>query len=135
MIPKVIRFITSILGFALGMTTYATLMKAFPALKFGAEIYGLIASVSVGIVVGIIFYAIEPWFTDKFKDIAKVMDKEISKYPQTDILLGFYRSYSWVRNSLLSKWYNEHNTYNRRILSFYYIWVYGLLRYKSSIKE
>ncbi|CEI74341.1 MULTISPECIES: PIN/TRAM domain-containing protein [Romboutsia] len=88
MIPKVIRFITSILGFALGMTTYATLMKAFPALKFGAEIYGLIASVSVGIVVGIIFYAIEPWFTDKFKDIAKVMDKEISKYPQTDILLG-----------------------------------------------
>ncbi|MCR8745927.1 PIN/TRAM domain-containing protein [Romboutsia lituseburensis] len=88
MIQKITRFVIGILGFTLGVTTYSTLMKEFTMLKFGADAYGLIASVSVGIVIGLIFYAIEPWVINKCKDLAKIMDKEISKYPQTDILLG-----------------------------------------------
>ncbi|MGL4911701.1 MAG: PIN/TRAM domain-containing protein [Romboutsia sp.] len=88
MIQKVTRFVIGILGFTLGITTYSTLMKQFKVLMFGAEAYGLIASVSVGIVIGLLFYAIEPWVINKCKELAKVMDKEISKYPQTDILLG-----------------------------------------------
>ncbi|CEH36085.1 PIN/TRAM domain-containing protein [Romboutsia lituseburensis] len=88
MIQKITRFVIGILGFTLGVTTYSTLMKEFTVLKFGADAYGLIASVSVGIVIGLIFYAIEPWVINKCKDLAKIMDKEISKYPQTDILLG-----------------------------------------------
>lgn len=88
MIPKVIRFVVSILGFALGVTTYVALMTPFPVLMFNTQINGMIASVSVGIIIAIIFYAIEPWAKEKLKELAKVMDKEISKYPQTDILLG-----------------------------------------------
>lgn len=88
MIQKITRIVTGLLGFILGITTYTTLMKQFKVLTFGTDVYGIIASVSVGIIVGLILYAIEPWLINKFKDIAKIMDKEISKYPQTDILLG-----------------------------------------------
>ncbi|HSQ90393.1 PIN/TRAM domain-containing protein [Romboutsia sp.] len=88
MIQKITRIVTGILGFTLGITTYAALIKQFPVLTFGTDVYDIIASVSVGIIIGLIFYAIEPWIINKFKDIAKIMDKEISKYPQTDILLG-----------------------------------------------
>ncbi len=88
MIQKIARIIIGILGLTVGITTYSTLMKQFPVLTFGTDVNGIIASVSVGIIIGLIFYAIEPWVINKFKDFAKVMDKEISKYPQTDILLG-----------------------------------------------
>ncbi|MDK2587212.1 PIN/TRAM domain-containing protein [Romboutsia sedimentorum] len=88
MIQKITRIIIAILGLTVGITTYSTLMKQFPVLTFGTDVNGIIASVSVGIIIGLIFYAIEPWVINKFKDFAKVMDKEISKYPQTDILLG-----------------------------------------------
>jgi uncharacterized protein YacL len=80
--------VTGILGLTLGITTYSTLMKQFPVLTFGTDVYGIIASVSVGIIIGLIFYAIEPLVINKFKYVAKILDKEISKYPQTDILLG-----------------------------------------------
>jgi uncharacterized protein YacL len=88
LIQKIARIIIGILGLTVGITTYSTLMKQFPVLTFGTDVNGIIASVSVGIIIGLIFYAIEPWVINKFKDFAKVMDKEISKYPQTDILLG-----------------------------------------------
>ena len=45
-------------------------------------------SIVVGLIIGVIFYIIGPWVIDNFKYIAKLVDKEISKYPQTDILLG-----------------------------------------------
>lgn len=88
MIRKVTRVAIGIIGFILGMTTYLTLMNDFPKLTFGTEIYGIAVSIAVGIIVGMLLYSIEPWFIDKIKDIAKIIDKEISKYPQTDILLG-----------------------------------------------
>ncbi|RDY25111.1 PIN/TRAM domain-containing protein [Romboutsia weinsteinii] len=88
MIRKVTRIVIGIVGVIIGLTTYLTLMKDFPALSFGTNIYGIIASVVVGIVTGLLFYLVEPWFINKVKEITKVLDKEISKYPQTDILLG-----------------------------------------------
>ena len=48
----------------------------------------ILVSIVVGLIIGVIFYIIGPWFIDNFKYIAKLIDKEISKYPQTDILLG-----------------------------------------------
>ena len=42
----------------------------------------------VGLVVGILFYLISPWIFSKVREFVKILDKEISKYPQTDILLG-----------------------------------------------
>ncbi|MGL5347087.1 MAG: PIN/TRAM domain-containing protein [Peptostreptococcaceae bacterium] len=88
MIKRLIRIVVSVLGFVLGLTTYLSLVNAFPNLSFGIDEKGMVASIIVGIVVGLIFYLIWPWAADKFKDIAKLVDKEISKYPQTDILLG-----------------------------------------------
>lgn len=88
MIRKVTRIVIGIVGVIIGLTTYLTLMKDFPALSFGTNIYGIIASVVVGIVTGLLFYLVEPWFINKVKEITKILDKEISKYPQTDILLG-----------------------------------------------
>ncbi|MEG2058114.1 MAG: PIN/TRAM domain-containing protein, partial [Romboutsia sp.] len=88
MIRKVARIAIGILGLILGVTTYITLMGKFPGLKFGSNSYGFIIAGVVGIVLGLLFYAVEPWIINKVKEAAKIMDKEISKYPQTDILLG-----------------------------------------------
>ncbi|MGL5750358.1 MAG: PIN/TRAM domain-containing protein, partial [Paraclostridium sp.] len=87
MIRKVTRVVIGLIGFILGITTYLTLMENFPTLKFGTDMYGFIISGAVGIIVGLLFYAVEPWIINKIKEAAKMMDKEISKYPQTDILL------------------------------------------------
>ncbi|MGL5313749.1 MAG: PIN/TRAM domain-containing protein [Peptostreptococcaceae bacterium] len=88
MLKRVIRIVISILGFILGLTTYLSLVKAFPQLAFGIDEQGMVASIIVGIVIGLLFYLIWPWAANKFQEIAKLVDKEISKYPQTDILLG-----------------------------------------------
>lgn len=88
MIRKVTRVVIGLIGLILGTTTYLTLMENFPKLKFGTDMYGFIISGAVGIILGLLFYAVEPWIINKVKDVAKIMDKEISKYPQTDILLG-----------------------------------------------
>lgn len=88
MIRKITRIIIGLLGFTLGMTTYTSVTKAIPNFMFADGKYNLIVSIVIGIVIGFLFYLIEPWVLNKFKDIAKIVDKEISRYPQTDILLG-----------------------------------------------
>lgn len=88
MIRKITRIIIGLLGLTLGMTTYTAVTKAIPNFTFGQGTYGLVGSIAVGIVIGLLFYILEPWVLNKFKDMAKVVDKEISRYPQTDILLG-----------------------------------------------
>lgn len=82
------RAIVGLLGFTIGLTTYASIDKAFPNFDFGIGTYGVAASIGLGLVIGLIFYVIEPWVLNKFKELVKIVDKEISKYPQTDILLG-----------------------------------------------
>ncbi|MBU5308653.1 PIN/TRAM domain-containing protein [Clostridioides mangenotii] len=88
MIRKAIRLVFSLIGFIIGFTSYSTLAKSFEMLTFGRELYGLIAAIIFGIVLAILGYLIEPWASKKSKDVAKVLDKELSKYPQVDILLG-----------------------------------------------
>ncbi len=74
------------IGFILGFTTYLSAANIFPQLSFGKG--KVVISILVGVIIGIIFYIIGPWVINKFKQLANLMDKEISKYPQTDILLG-----------------------------------------------
>ena len=88
MIQKIIRGMIGIFGFVLGFTIYSSLASTFPALLFGISNNAILISIVVGLIIGVIFYLIGPWVMDNFKYIAKLLDKEISKYPQTDILLG-----------------------------------------------
>lgn len=88
MIQKIVRAMIGIFGFVLGFTIYSSLASTFPILLFGIEKGTKLISTVAGLIIGVIFYIIGPWVIDNFKYIAKLMDKEISKYPQTDILLG-----------------------------------------------
>lgn len=88
MIKKIIRFLIGGLGLIIGSSTYVSLTQNFNILTYNNKTHEAIASVAVGLVVGIIFYLIEPWFMKKIKNITRAAEKEISKYPQVDILLG-----------------------------------------------
>lgn len=88
MIQKIIRVMIGIFGFVLGFTIYSSLASTFPVLLFGISNNAILISIVVGLIIGVIFYIIGPWVIDNFKYIAKLLDKELSKYPQTDILLG-----------------------------------------------
>lgn len=87
LISKIIRILISFLGAILGTTSYLSLVKFFPQLSFGIENVYLVGLVT-GLLVGILFYLISPWFFNKVRRFVKILDTEISKYPQTDILLG-----------------------------------------------
>lgn len=87
LISKIIRILISFLGAILGTTSYLSLEKFFPQLSFGIENVYLVGLVA-GLLVGILFYLISPWFFNKVRRFVKILDTEISKYPQTDILLG-----------------------------------------------
>ena len=126
MIQKIIRAMIGIFGFVLGFTIYSSLASTFPVLLFGIKKGTILISAVVGLIIGVIFYIIGPWVIDRFKYIAKLMDKEISKYPQTDILLGY---------SIFIRWFNKFNTYSRRNFNIYYIWIFGIFRYKNSFKK
>jgi len=88
LIQKIIRAMIGILGFVLGFTVYSSLASTFPVLLFGIDKHVILISIVVGLIIGVIFYIIGPWFINNFKYITKLIEKEISKYPQTDILLG-----------------------------------------------
>ena len=88
MIQKIIRAMIGIFGFVLGFTVYSSLANTFPELLFGMGKSVILISIVVGLIIGVIFYLLGPWVIDNLKYIAKLVDKEISKYPQTDILLA-----------------------------------------------
>lgn len=88
MIQRITRIGIAIIGFIVTTTTYSTLMKEIPFLNFGVGIYKFIIPIVIGLIIGALVYLIEPWAEKKFKSLAKLVDKEISKYPQTDILLS-----------------------------------------------
>ena len=87
MISKIIRVLISLLGVILGTTSYLSLVKYFPQLSFGIENVYLV-SIAAGLLIGVFFYLISPWIFNKVRRFVKILDTEISKYPQTDILLG-----------------------------------------------
>ena len=87
MLSKIIRMLIALLGVVLGTTSYINIVQYFPNLSFGIKNIYLIG-ILVGALVGVIFFLISPWIFKKVRGFIKVVDKEISKYPQTDILLG-----------------------------------------------
>lgn len=88
MISKLIRILIGLLGASLGTTVYIFLVKCFPNVFVGINDYKYIISIVVALIFGVFFYVIGPWIISKIRDSVKVLDKEISKYPQSDILLG-----------------------------------------------
>ena len=88
MVSKIIRAILTIVGFVVGMTTYISLAQKFPNVSLNSEIYSFIIAIVIGIVLGFILFIISPWIMNKSRKLAKAVDREISKYPQTDIILG-----------------------------------------------
>ena len=87
MLSKIIRMLISLLGFILGITSYLSVVKYFPQISFGIDNKFLVG-MAVGLVAGILLYLISPWIFKQIREFVKILDKEISKYPQTDILLG-----------------------------------------------
>lgn len=88
MISKIVRILIGLLGAALGTAIYITLVGLFPGLFASFSNYEYIITIGVALVFGIIFYIISPWILSKVREGIKILDKEISKYPQSDILLG-----------------------------------------------
>lgn len=88
MLIKIMRAVIGVLGLIIGSTTYLSASQRFTKLNFGSDIYGFIASIIIGLIMGVIFYIIAPFIINTFKKAAKAIDREISKYPQTDIILG-----------------------------------------------
>lgn len=87
LISKIIRVLISLLGVIIGTTSYLSIEKIFPQLSFGIDNAYLVGIVA-GLLVGVLFYLISPWIFNKVRRFVKILDTEISKYPQTDILLG-----------------------------------------------
>ena len=88
MISKIIRILIGLLGAALGTAIYIALVGILPGVFSGINDYKYIITIVVALVFGIIFYAIAPLMLSKVKEGVKLLDKEISKYPQSDILLA-----------------------------------------------
>ena len=88
MIKKLLRILIGAFGVAVGSAAYSSLAQNFEILTFSNKTYGLIAGIFSGIIVGIVFYLVERWVMDKIEKLSKLLDKELSKYPQVDILLG-----------------------------------------------
>lgn len=88
MIKKIIRILIGLLGAALGTAIYITLADLLPNVFNNFSNYKYIITIVVALVFGIIFYAVAQLIMAKAMDGIKLLDKEISKYPQSDILLG-----------------------------------------------
>ncbi|WP_455544427.1 PIN domain-containing protein [Intestinibacter sp.] len=88
MISKIVKVLIGLLGAAFGTAIYITLEGLLPSLFNNFNDYKYIITIGVALIFGIIFYIISPWILSKVRDGVKILDKEISKYPQSDILLG-----------------------------------------------
>ena len=89
MIEKLIRIVLSIIGFVLVVTSYLSVSANNPELSLASsKTQNILISVVIGLISGLIIYLIIPWCTKKLKQIGNIIEKEIAKYPQTDILLG-----------------------------------------------
>lgn len=83
-----IRAVIGISGAITGITLAPPLIANIPLLNANTHMKITIMSIVIGIIMGLISYAIAPWIIDRIKKLAKIIDKEISKYPPGDIILG-----------------------------------------------
>ena len=88
MINKIIRIFISIIGFIIGSSTYLSIAKEQPQFSLGEGPKNLIIAAVIGLILGIIIYMIIPWTMRALSKIVNLIEKEISRYPRTDILLG-----------------------------------------------
>ena len=66
MLNRVIRIVISLVGFILGFTTYLSLAKLIPQFTFGIDNQGMVVSIIVGIIIGILFYLRNILFFKRF---------------------------------------------------------------------
>ena len=88
MINKIIRYIITVIGIALGVATYFYLESILPDYIPQYGVLGVISAVASGMVLGLIFYLLSPWILREGKDLANNIEKEVSKVPGTEILTG-----------------------------------------------
>lgn len=88
MVLRIIRGLIGLVGVTTGVATYFSVIRAFPQYAFNSDFKIIMGSIVAGLVVGLIFYIIAPWIINSIKLLVGVIDKEISKYPSGDILLG-----------------------------------------------
>lgn len=87
MIKRLRRFLTAIVGFGLGMAIFS-LITPLDILPVVQTKYKTLMSVGFSLVVGLLFFILEPLFTKMIKSIVKRFEKELSAYSQIDIILG-----------------------------------------------
>ena len=88
MLAKLRRFVFALVGFALTTTIYLSLTPEMSFIKDLHTKYGYWGGIALGIVVGVIFFLLEPIASKQLKKISKKFDKELSVYSQVDIILG-----------------------------------------------
>ncbi len=88
MISKIVKVLIGLLGAAFGTAIYIALEGLLPSIFNNFKDYKYMITIGAALIFGIIFYIISPWILSKVRDGVKILDKEISKYPQSDILLG-----------------------------------------------
>ena len=85
MLAKLRRFVFALVGFALTTTIYLSLTPEMSFIKDLHTKYGYWGGIALGIVVGVIFFLLEPIASKQLKKISKKFDKELS-----------VRYYTWV---------------------------------------
>lgn len=88
MLNKIIKGIMSLLGITIGVASYFYVIKLFPGLINGPQVYEILGAVFSGIIMGFIFYLISPWLLDEGKIMANRVEKELAKVPPMEILIG-----------------------------------------------
>ena len=132
MISKIIRIIIGLLGAAFGTAVYITLVELLPGLFTNVNNYKYIIAIGAALAFGIIFYIISPWILSKVREGVKLLDKEISKYPQSDILLGTIGLIVGLVIAYLIVCEYTYNYCNSRYIS---IFIYGIYRYQNCFKK
>jgi uncharacterized protein YacL len=87
-INKIIKGIMSLVGITIGVGTYFSVGEAFPHLLPASEITIILGSMVSGLIMGFIFFLISPWLIEEGKNIANFVEKELSKVPPIEILIG-----------------------------------------------
>lgn len=88
MLNKIIKGSMSLFGITIGVASYFYVIKLFPEIMNGPQLYVILGAIFSGIIMGFIFYLISPWILDEGKIMANRAEKELAKVPPMEILMG-----------------------------------------------
>ncbi|KXZ38946.1 Uncharacterized conserved protein YacL, contains PIN and TRAM domains [Alkalithermobacter thermoalcaliphilus JW-YL-7 = DSM 7308] len=88
MINKIIKALMALVGITIGVALYFYFVKIFPGLWHLPVAYKALGSIFSGLITGLVFYLISPWLLKEGKNMASWVDKELSKVPPIEILIG-----------------------------------------------